>query len=319
MYHQHFGFVQEPFAASPDPRLFYPSGQHEEAAALIKYSIAQGRGFAALIAPPGLGKTSVILQVIEELRQTAEVVFLVHPLLDGAALLESVLTGLGVDPSADATRRMDQLASRLADLHRRNRSCVVILDEAQNLTPQALESVRMLSNFEIPGRKLIEFVLVGQSSLSQLLMKPECEQIRQRIGIIARLEPLDAQGVSELIAHRVKAAGCRRNPFTREAVEAIAAASGGVPRNVVNLCFNALTIGFVEEVDRITANLVSDAVQDLSLAAAPQPAASAPAQPAISPWLAPHTVRVPLARAALVLAVLAAASYGIGVWAGVTL
>jgi general secretion pathway protein A len=265
VYELFYGFKEEPFGVTPDPRFFYRPDQHEEAAASIYYSMAVRRGFAALIAEPGLGKTSIILSLLERLRDIADVVFLVHPTLDGECVLRSVLLGLGVSSHSEPSIQRQQFTEYLLELDRRGRSCVVILDEAQNLSVQTLESVRMLSNFEVPERKLLQFVLVGQPALADLLLRPESEQIRQRVNVIARLRPLSPNEVDGYIRFRLSAAGAAHNPFTPDAIRAIAAASGGVPRNINTLCFAALTLGFADANRTISAACVAEAVSDLVL------------------------------------------------------
>jgi general secretion pathway protein A len=313
MYQRFFGLNADPFGVSPDPRFFYASSQHVEASAALYYAIAERRGFAALIAPPGLGKTSVVVNLLGRLRDHADVVFLVHPKLDGDTLLESVLNGLGVDPDGDPARRTRQLATHLSALDSSGRTCVVILDEAQNLGVEALETVRMLSNFEVPGRKLIQFIFVGQASLAALLKRPECEQVRQRINVIARLEPLRSTDTAAYIAHRLRVAGAEQSPFTPAAVRAISAASAGVPRIINTLCFTALTLAFGAGAPRVTEGLIDEAAADLSLetvvpaASASQPTVlSTPAIP--SPAFAvaasgPGIVRTPALAAIVTIAI----------------
>jgi type II secretory pathway predicted ATPase ExeA len=297
MYHSFFQLGTEPFGVSPDPRFFFAGAQHVEAAASLWYAISERRGFAALIAPPGLGKTTVIVSLLERLRPVADVVFLVHPKLDSDTLLESVLGGLGVSPDTDPAKRTRQLAARLTEADNRNRTCVVILDEAQNLGMEALETVRMLSNFEAPGRKLIQFIFAGQPALAKLLSGPECEQIRQRINIVARLQPLQPSDVGAYIEHRLRVAGAPCNPFTDGAVRRIAAASKGVPRIVNTLCFAALTLAFAASSRTVSEADVAEAVSDLELETRdlPVPAFSVPVQ----------TSRSAAAVAAVVLVVLA--------------
>jgi general secretion pathway protein A len=265
VYHCFFKLSEEPFGVTPDPRFFFASSQHTEAAASIYYSVVQRRGFAALIAAPGLGKTSIIVSLLPRVRERADVVLLVHPQLDGEALVESVLQGLGISPHTEPAKRAQQVADHLIELDRRGRSCVIILDEAQNLSFEALESVRMLSNYEMPGRKLVQFILVGQPALGTLLLRAECEQIRQRINIIARLQPLTAEYVAAYIQARIKTAGGTRNPFTGDAVAAIAAASGGIPRIVNTLCFNALTLAFADSSTVVNKSHVAEVIADLRL------------------------------------------------------
>jgi len=267
VYHRYFGLPEEPFGVTPDPRFFLTNGQHAEATASLLYSVNQRRGFAALIAGPGLGKTSLIVSLLPRLRVCSDVVFLVHPKLDADALLESVLQGLMIDPETEQAKRSRQFADYLLELDRSDRSCVVILDEAQNLSFEALESVRMLSNYEMPGRKLVQFILVGQPALGALLTRPECEQIRQRINIVARLEPLNPECVAAYIQARIRIAGGSGNPFTKDAIEALAANSGGVPRLVNTLCFNALGLAFADRSKVVTSLHVAEAWADLRLEA----------------------------------------------------
>jgi general secretion pathway protein A len=320
MYQRFFSLNSDPFGVSPDPRFFYASAQHVEAAASLYYAIAERRGFAALIAPPGLGKTTVIVNLLERLNRHADVVFLVHPKLDGDTLLESVLNGLGVSPDGDPAKRTRQLAAHLSLLDSRGRTCVVILDEAQNLSAEALETVRMLSNFEVPGRKLIQFIFVGQPALAALLKQPECEQIRQRINIIARLAPLRPAEIDAYIGYRLRIAGAAQSPFTPSAVRAVAAASAGVPRIVNTLCFTALTLAFGAGIPRVTEALIDEAVADLSLET-PVSAEAAPEAPRVSARaLAPPSFAAAAARprigrtpalAALVLIAIAIAGFAL--------
>ena len=264
MYHRDFGLREEPFGVSPDPRYFFRSSQHVEAVASLYYAITQRRGFAALIAEPGLGKTSVIVSLLEKLNNQAKVAFLVQPCFDGPSALDAVLVSLGIDPQGSMLTRYRQLEIFLRRLEQEGRTCVVILDEAQNLSAEALESVRMLSNFETTSHKLIQCVLVGQPSLATLLCQPDSEQIRQRIGIIARLEPLSAGDVSTYISHRLRVAGAERNPFSTGAMHAVAENSRGVPRMVNSICFNALTLAFATGTTSVTEREIAEVVQDLA-------------------------------------------------------
>jgi general secretion pathway protein A len=262
MYRQHFGFREQPFGVSPDSRFFFSSSQHAEASAALYYAIAERRGFAMLIGAPGLGKTTVLVNLAQRLVQDARVAFFVHPRFEGGAILESVLLAMGLEPESDAIRRHRQFRAFLLDLYRQGKTCVVILDEAQNLDAESLETIRMLSNFETPRQKLIQFVLAGQPALARLLRAPECEQILQRVNTIARLEPLTAPDVEKYIAHRVAAAGAARNPFLPAAVRAIAAASQGIPRNINTLCFNALTLAFAGDKKTVDETCVGEVVKD---------------------------------------------------------
>ena len=262
MYCAHFGFAREAFGVSPDSSFYFASSQHAEASASLYYAVSQRRGFAVLIGAPGLGKTSVLVQLAEDIAAEARVAFFVHPEFEGGAVLQSVLLAMGLEPEPDPVRSHRQLHAFLLDLQRAGKTCVVIFDEAQHLDAKSLETIRMLSNFETPRQKLIQFVLAGQPALAELLRLPECEQILQRINIVAHLEPLGPLQVEQYIAHRVAHAGAVRNPFLSEAVRAIAAASKGVPRNINTLCFNALNLAFADGKAHVDAACVAEVVRD---------------------------------------------------------
>lgn len=302
MYCEHFGFDKEPFGVSPDARFFRPTAQHAEATAALYYAISQRRGFAVLIGPPGLGKTSVLVNLAERIAAEARVVFFVHPKIEGAAVLESVLFAMGINPEPDPTQRLRQLNRFLLGLYNDGKTCVVMFDEAQHLSVESLETIRMLSNFET-SQKLIQFVLAGQPALADLLNAPECEQVLQRVSVIARLERLSEQQVEAYIEDRTKIAGASENPFTPGAVRAIAEASKGIPRNINTLCFNALTLAFSDGRKTVDAECVHQTVRDLNLStvAPPGRANSAPAvQIALSPESA-RWWRRPLLLAAAVM------------------
>ena len=276
MYCQHFGFREDPFGVSPDDRFFFAGSQHAEASAALYYAIAQRRGFAVLIAPPGLGKSTVLVNLTARIASEARVAFFVHPRFESASVLGSVLLAMGLEPEPDAVRRHRQLYAFLLDLLGRSKTCVVVFDEAQNLTAESLETIRMLSNFETPSQKLIQFVLAGQPGLANLLRAPECEQTLQRVNIVARLQPLSATEIEQYIAHRLKVAGAPCNPFSASAVRAIATATKGVPRIVNTICFNALTLAFAVGKRTVDAADIAEVLKDLSLGE-PRPA-SAPVQ-----------------------------------------
>jgi general secretion pathway protein A len=265
MYSAFFGFREDPFGVSPDARFFFPSNQHAEAIASLKYAILERRGFATLIGSPGLGKTSILAALSEQLADVARVAFIVDPAFGFRNMLESVLFAIGLDPEPDPVRRMRQLQELLFDLNRAGRTCVIIIDEAQHLDPTSLESIRMLSNFETPTRKLIQFILAGQPGLADLLNHRECEQIRQRVNVAAKLRRLTCAETEEYIAHRLTAAGTSSNPFTSGALRAIAAAAGGVPRIINTMCFNALSLAFAYERHAVTEAHVGEIIDDLKI------------------------------------------------------
>jgi type II secretory pathway predicted ATPase ExeA len=275
MYHAHFGLSEEPFGASPDPHFFFRTEQHHEAVATLFYAIQQRRGFAMLVGRAGLGKTSVLFTLVQSLKDKAEVVYLPNPYYDRTTILEAILGALGLEPVPSAAGNHRLFYEYLAKTHRSGRTCVVVLDEAQGLNRDTLEAIRMLSNFETPTEKLVQIILAGQPRLAETLKQPDCEQIRQRLSAVARLNPLSGSEVYDYMAHRLKIATGSTGLFTREALEAIASASAGVPRNVNTICFNSLTLAYALNKRQVGCVEVAEVLRDLDLPpeeALPRPA-----------------------------------------------
>jgi type II secretory pathway predicted ATPase ExeA len=265
MYHTHFALSEEPFGVSPDGRFFFETEQHSEALATLYYAIRQRRGFALLVSRPGLGKTSLLVQLLQLAEAQAEIAFLPHPYFERATVLESILVALGLSASASSSQNHRLFYEFLMDSHRAGRTCVLVFDEAQELKHDTLETIRMLSNFETPREKLVQIILAGQPRLAELLGQPECEPIRQRINFIASLKPLSVNEVHSYVAHRLKAAGASTNLFVPDALDAIASASGGVPRNVNTICFNSLTLAYALKRQQVGRAEVAEVVHDLDL------------------------------------------------------
>ncbi|MGA9392498.1 MAG: AAA family ATPase [Candidatus Sulfotelmatobacter sp.] len=259
---------EQPFGVTPDPRYLYPSPTHREALASLAYAIRSGRGFMSMIAKPGMGKTTILFQLLSNLEGTARVVFLFQTLCTPNELLRGILRGLGVvDEGGDAVRMQEQLNSVLLAEAHQGRRVVVIIDEAQNLEDSALELVRMLSNFESTSDKLMQIILAGQPQLRETLASPNLVQLRQRISIFARLQPFSVEETHLYIRHRLEVAGYDfKTPLFTPAAEAlIAKHSEGIPRNINNICFNALSLGCVMKQKSIEEEVVRESLHDLNL------------------------------------------------------
>src|SRR5580704_13616601 len=267
MYHSHFALEQEPFGVTPDCRFFYQTEQHMEALATLYYAIEQRRGFALLVGRAGLGKTSILVHLIQLLKGKAEVAFLPQSYFDQSTVLDSILVSLGLPAAPSPAQSHRVFYEYLTKLHLSGKTCVIMFDEAQGFKHDTLEAIRMLSNFETPSEKLVQIVLSGQPQLAEALRQPDCEQLRQRLNVVARLEPLGTKEVSEYIVHRLKTAGGSPRLFAPKALDDIAAASGGVLRNVNTICFNALTIAYALGHRSVGTGEVAEAVRDLDLAA----------------------------------------------------
>jgi general secretion pathway protein A len=263
-----YNLKEQPFGVTPDPRYLYPSPTHREALASLAYGIQSGRGFMSIIATPGMGKTTILYQVLQQLESSARVAFLCQTLCRPEDIMRGVLRDLGVaGESTDVVRMEAQLNELLLAEARRGRKVVVVIDEAQNLDDSALEAVRLLSNFETSNDKLIQIILAGQPQLRERLASPRLLQLRQRMSIMARLQPFSAEETRLYIAHRLRIAGYGfyRPLFTRQAEGLIARHSGGIPRNINNICFNALSLGCVLKQKTIEKDAIREVANDLDL------------------------------------------------------
>jgi general secretion pathway protein A len=273
MFLDFYRLKQQPFGVTPDPAYLYPSRTHCEALDLLTEGILGGRGFLALVAEPGMGKTTLLYQVLEGLRDTARGAYLFQTQCDSREFFQYLLSELGVD-----TRGMG-----LVDLHNKlnemlfaemlaGKRFVLVVDEAQNLADSVLETVRLLSDFETSHTKLLQIVLAGQPQLAEKLAHPRLAQLRQRITVLSRLEALSTEETARYINHRLKVAGyCSEPLFTPDAMAAIAESSGGIPRNINNICFDALSLGYAEGRKMVGSETVRTVVAKSDLRTVQQP------------------------------------------------
>jgi general secretion pathway protein A len=267
MFLEYYGLREQPFGVTPDPRYLYFSGMHREALASLFYGVETGRGFMTLIAPPGMGKTTLLLHLIEQLRKTTRIVFLFQTQCDSREFFRYLLTDLGVDASKQNLAHMHEaLNSVLLSNSRMGRRFLLIIDEAQNLKKRVLETVRLLSDFETPSAKLMQIILSGQQQLADRLTHPALMQLRQRISIMSRLQPFTRAEIMTYIHHRLKLAGYSGpGLFDDDAIDQVVAHSGGVPRNINNICFNALTLAYAKGLKQIDSSIVREVLQDLDI------------------------------------------------------
>jgi general secretion pathway protein A len=267
MFLEHFGLREQPFGVTPDPHFLYFSSSHLEALASLFYGIQTQRGFMALIAKPGMGKTTLLFHLLENMRHSARTAFLFQTHCDSREFFRSLMTDLGLnDQDDDLLRMRRRLNEVLIRELRAGRRVVVVIDEAQNLDDSVLETVRMLSNFEIPGTKLMQILLAGQPQLADKLASRNMVQLRQRISILTRLTQFTASETSDYIHHRLRIGGYRgKSLFTPDALAIIHSRSEGIPRNVNNLCFQALTLGFANGQNIIDTSILDDVLKDLDM------------------------------------------------------
>jgi len=261
-----YGMRDQPFGVTPDSRYLYPSPTHREALASLFCGVQDRRGFLALIAPPGTGKTTLLFYLLGRLRGTSRTAFLFDTPSDPQELMSSLATDIGLNTSGLGKAEIRQQVQRLlTEEASAGRNCVVVVDEAQNLSNPVLEEIRLLSNFESGTRKLLQVVLAGQPQLATRLSHPDLIQLRQRLAMVIRLEPLSAEQVRSYIDHRLKVAGYNAGQlFSDDAFALIARESQGIPRKINILCYNALAIGCAQKRKCIDVGIVRQAVGDLA-------------------------------------------------------
>jgi type II secretory pathway predicted ATPase ExeA len=274
-----FGLNEQPFGVTPDPAYIYPSRMHSEAISSLQQGIHNLRGFMTLIAEPGMGKTTLLNKLMEELQDTARVVFLFQTQCNPSELLGYLLGELGVESAGMDLPAMHKTLNEI--LFREmllGRRFVLIVDEAQNLNESTLETIRLLSDFETSNAKLIQIVLAGQPQLVDTLKQPSLSQLRQRIAVLSKLEPLSVEETANYVRHRLRASGAGSEPiFTDEALALITECSQGTPRKINNLCFDALVLACSEGRTTIDTDIVQRVDAKLSLnifARRPEPVAS---------------------------------------------
>jgi general secretion pathway protein A len=258
---------EQPFGVTPDPHYLYFSPGHSEALASLLYGIETGRGFLSLVAEPGMGKTTLLFQLLQRWRGYVHSAFLFQTQCNSRELIRYLLNDLGLKSDGeDIVRMHSQLNEFLFRQKLAGKQVVVFIDEAQNLSDTVLETVRLLSDFEATDKKLLQIVLAGQPELAKRLSHPDLAQLRQRIAVQARLEALVSSEVVRYVNYRLQVAGrSEAGPFTPGALELIAEHSKGIPRLINNLCFRALLLGFGLHSEQITSDVVRRAAADLSL------------------------------------------------------
>ena len=265
MYTAFFGLDEKPFSISPDPRYLYLSQRHADALAHLIYGVSESGGFIQLTGEVGTGKTTLIRSLLEQLPEKVEIALILNPQLSTKEFLRSICQELRIGTPTRATVKdlIDRLNEYLLRAHAEDRRVVLIVDEAQTLSPALLEQVRLLTNLETAKRKLLQIVLIGQPELRQLLARPELRQIAQRVTGRYHLEPLSAEDTVVYVKHRMKVAGSRANVFLRPAMREIYRQSGGIPRLINIVADRALLAAYTEDRTRIDRRLVRRAAAEV--------------------------------------------------------
>lgn len=264
MFLEYYNLLEQPFGVSPDTRFLYLNHMYREALSSLWFGLKEERGFMALVAEPGMGKTTLLFQLLQRLRTTsARTVFLFQTCCESSDLIRYLLQDLGIYPAQDVAAMHYQLNEALLQEARAGRQFVLVIDEAQNLSEPVLESIRLLSDFETSQGKLLQIIIAGQRQLANKLMKPEMLQLTQRISVTQFLDPLDSIEVGQYVRHRLGVAGYQgKSLFTPDALRLVAQESGGIPRNINNICFGALSTAFALGRTRINYEIIEEVASD---------------------------------------------------------
>jgi type II secretory pathway predicted ATPase ExeA/LysM repeat protein len=267
MFLNHYQLQEQPFGVTPDPRYTFFTSTHREALASLAYAVETGSGFSVMVAKPGMGKTTLLFRLLDYLQDRARTVFVFHTQCNSVDLMRYILADMKIKYSGKDLVEMHALLNQaLLNEARLGRTVVVAIDESQNLSHEVLETIRLLSDFETPRRKLLQIILCGQPQLGHKLAHPDLVQLRQRITVLCRLSPLSLQEVNGYINHRLQVAGYPGNYlFTPEAVRLIFSESRGIPRVINTLCSGALSIGCALGRLRIDPEVVQEVLADLSV------------------------------------------------------
>jgi len=267
MYTRFFGLSEKPFAITPDPRYLYLSERHAEALAHLLYGINESGGFIQLTGEVGTGKTTVVRTLLSRVPHHADVAVILNPRVTPVEFLLTICEELGVaidSADRDSVKAMvDALNRRLLSAHAEGRRIIVIVDEAQNLTPEVLEQVRLLTNLETPTQKLLQIILIGQPELRELLDRTELRQLAQRITGRYHLMPLSPEETKGYIRHRLRVAGAGGEIFTSAALSEVHRLSSGIPRVINVSCDRALLGAYTRDTRSVTAALVRRAAGEV--------------------------------------------------------
>lgn len=267
MYTEYYGLVRSPFEMTPDPSFLFLGEAHREGLAMLEYGVMSGKGFVLLTGEVGTGKTTLLHALLGKLDSQTKCAFIFNPRLEPLEFFRMLFEELGIQGGAsDKAEYLLKLNAYLIKRLGENQKTLLIVDEAQNLSPDLLEEIRLLSNLETPRSKLIQIMLVGQPELKEMLTRPDLRQLRQRITLRHHLRPFDVDETREYVEGRLGKAGYTgRRLFRRSAIRELHAMTGGTPRLINSVCDGALLMGYSRDKSVIDASIIREVAGDLEL------------------------------------------------------
>lgn len=269
MYYQYYGFKEKPFNVTSDPAFFFLSRKHKEAIACMSYGIEQRKGIITITGEIGTGKTTMCRTLLNQLDKTIKTAFVLNPYFSEVQLLEFIVRDFGIQIKRKTRLNIiSELNAFLISESSSGNNAVIIIDEAQNLTPRQLEQIRLLSNLETDKEKLLQIILIGQPELRQKLNLYQLRQIKQRVMVDYHIEPLAGDEIHDYISHRINVASLsdeKKVKFSQEATKEIYKFSEGIPRLINLICDRALLLGFIKEKDIISDTIICDSINDINV------------------------------------------------------
>lgn len=265
MYKKFFGITTSPFSIAPDPHFLYMSEGHREALAHLRYGLSEGGGFILLTGEIGAGKTTVCRCILEQAPAKTNIAFVLNPKLSAEELLATICDELGIDyPETSGVKLLiDRLNAYLLAAHAQGERTVLIIDEAQNLSYEVLEQIRLLTNLETNQQRLLQIILLGQPELQDILAQPALQQLAQRIAARHHLGPLSKFETIAYVRHRLAVAGMGKSTFAISAIEEIFLLSSGIPRMINLICDRALLGAFSKGVRRVDKTMAREAAKQV--------------------------------------------------------
>ncbi|PCJ46880.1 MAG: hypothetical protein COA99_02045 [Moraxellaceae bacterium] len=268
MYESYFGLKEAPFSIAPNPNYLYMSRQHNEALAHLIYGVEREGGFILLTGEVGTGKTTICRCFLEQVPENADVAFILNPKLDSKQLLESICDELSINYVGDSLTikdYTDHINERLLRSHSKGRHTVLVIDEAQNLSPIVLEQLRLLTNLETNEKKLLQIILLGQPELQDIFLKPELRQLNQRVTARFHLDALSKEEISPYVYHRLAVSGCAipEVVFPEKSIQKLYSLSKGIPRVINLICDRSLLGAYAENKKIVDTRLLQIAAREI--------------------------------------------------------